>query len=209
MDYLATSKLQVKAVMLGDSRVGKTSLHNRYHLKKWDPNSAATISAVCLKTDLTIDNVNFDFCVWDTAGQEKFRSICPIYYRYAHVALIVFDLTSSSTFEMVKFWVKELRSQGPIGIPIVILANKYDRKDEVETYPQENDLIEYKNSIGADCFYMSALTGYNVDEAFLHAAKIGLKFYQEQQLVSMPQPPKSSTLESTNQAAPQQEKACC
>lgn len=209
MDYLGVQNIQVKGVLLGETLVGKTSLSNRFYSKRWDPITSTTISATCQKTDMNIDGNNFTFCVWDTAGQERFRSISPIYYRGSHVAIIVFDLTNKQSFEMVKSWVKELRSQGPIGIPIVILANKHDLKDKEELYPDQETLIKYKNSIGADCFYVSALSGENVDEAFTLSAKLGLQFYREQQAVSLPQSAQTNLVKAQNQDSAPQNGPCC
>jgi small GTP-binding protein len=184
MDYLGSQKIQVKAVILGETRVGKTSLSERYHMKQFNPITQTTISAGCQRTAMNINGVDFTFCIWDTAGQERFRSISPIYYRGSHVAIVVFDLTAINTVEIARSWVKELRAQGPIGIPIVLLGNKNDMKDEI-TVP--DTVIEgLSKSIGADFFKVSALSGENVDESFTHAATLGLNFYREQQHISMP-----------------------
>lgn len=195
MDYLGSQKIQVKAVILGETRVGKTSLSERFHMKQFNPISQTTISAGCQRTDMNMDGTDFTFCIWDTAGQERFRSISPIYYRGSHVAIIVFDLTDAKTVDVARSWVKELRSQGPIGIPIVLLGNKNDMRDEI-TVP-DTAIDELRKSIGADFYKVSALTGENVDESFKYAAKLGLNFYREQQQISMPMgemsPPKPNT----------------
>ena len=183
MDYL-NQQLQVKAVILGETRVGKTSLSERFHQKKWNPLTQTTISAACQRTEMTIDGINFTFCIWDTAGQERFRSISPIYYRGSHVAIVVLDLTNLESVEIARSWVKELRSQGPIGVPIVLLGNKNDMKDEITVPDTVTD--ELSKSIGADFYKVSALTGENVEESFLHAAKLGLNFYRDQQQLSLP-----------------------
>ena len=184
MNYINNSQINVKSVILGETRVGKTSLSNRYFTKNWNPLTNTTISASCQKIDLNIDNLNFTFCLWDTAGQERFRSISPIYYRGSHVAIVVFDLTFLDSIKIAKSWINELRKQGPIGVPIVILGNKSDLKEEIVV--SEETIKELSNSIGADYFEVSALNGKNVEESFLHAANLGLKYYKDQQQLSMP-----------------------
>lgn len=74
--------------------------------------------------------------MWDTAGQEKYKSIAPIYYRGnekshadADVALLVYDITSKNSFDVMKNWVKELKSEGPKDITMAVVGNKTDKVD--------------------------------------------------------------------------------
>ena len=203
MSYLGNQQIQVKAVILGETKVGKTSLCDRFHKKQWSPITQTTISAGCQRSVMKINGIDFTFCVWDTAGQERFRSISPIYYRGSHVAIIVLDLTDLNTVDVAKSWVKELRSQGSIGVPIVLLGNKNDMKDSITVPDSITD--ELRKNIGSDFFKVSALTGENVEESFMHAAKLGLEFYREQQQISMPM----VTYPSPKVPTPNNEKKCC
>lgn len=173
-----SNTITLKAVLLGESKVGKTSLCSRYVSGEWDSNSAATISASCFNKDLTIDDNKIKFYIWDTAGQEQFRSISPIYYRSAHVAILVFDLTSIPTMEVANYWMNELKSNGPTGVPLVAIANKSDLKmlRQITTA----DAKAFADSIGAEYFECSALSGENVEEAFQFAAKSALDYYKSQ-----------------------------
>ena len=173
-----TNNITLKAVLLGESRVGKTSLCSRYVSEEWDSNSQPTISASCFSKDLMIDDTKVKFYIWDTAGQEQFRSISPIYYRLAHVAILVFDLTSLPTLEVANFWVNELRTNGPPGVPLIAIANKSDLKmlRQIPTL----DAKLFAESKGATFFECSALNGDNVNEAFEAAARIALDFYKSQ-----------------------------
>lgn len=65
--------------------------------------------------------------MWDTAGQERYRSIAPIYYKQAHIALCVYDITSSNSFESMKKWISDIKTNGPADINIMIIGNKIDR----------------------------------------------------------------------------------
>ena len=205
MDYL-NQQIQVKGVILGESKVGKTSLNERFHKKSWNPLVQTTISAGCQRTQLEIDGTSFIFSIWDTAGQERFRSISPIYYRGSHVAIIVIDLTSLHSVEVARSWVKELRAQGPIGVPIILLGNKNDMKDAITVADTITD--DLSKSIGADYFKVSALTGENVQESFMHAAKLGLDFYRQQQAISSHGEP---AFQAKQEPTPQnnQGKRCC
>ncbi|OHT04516.1 Ras-related protein Rab-31 [Tritrichomonas foetus] len=168
------NQVVVKGVVVGDTEVGKTSLCNRFYLKKWDPLTATTISASCVRTEVQIEDEKVLFCIWDTAGQEKFRSISPLYYRGAHVAMLVLDLTSKESLDVASSWVEELKTQGPVNLPLIIFGNKCDLSDRIEISTQAAE--EFAKSKGAEYVEVSALTGKNVDSAFIKAANYGYQF---------------------------------
>ena len=139
------------------------------------------------------------FYVWDTAGQEQFRSISPIYYRSSHVAIIVFDVTSLPSLEVCNFWVNELKENGPTDVPIIVAANKSD----LEMFRQISveDCQAFADSIGAKLFETSAVTGKGVNELFDTAFRMGYKFSKSQK-----NQPKT---ESALQQPKDDEKSCC
>jgi len=106
--------------------------------------------------------------LWDTAGQERFRSLAPMYYRGAAAALLVYDVTSEESFQKVKEWVKELRTNIYEDIILAIVGNQVDR-----TYRQVEraEAEEYAHSIGALCFETSAKTNKGIEEMFVEMAK--------------------------------------
>ena len=167
----------IKAVILGNTEVGKTSLCTRFYLKKWDPLTAPTISATCVRSDIEIDNRIIQFCIWDTAGQERFKSITPLYYRNAHVAIIVVDLTVSQSLDIASQWINELKNNGPADIPFLIFGNKSDLKDRIAV--DNKAMEEFASNYESQYFQVSALAGTKVDEAFRRAAAIGLEFYEK------------------------------
>ena len=177
MNYNQSSSPVIKAVLLGNTEVGKTSLCSRFCQKSFDQNSAPTISASCSRTEVIVNNNAITFCIWDTAGQERFRSISPIYYRGAHVAIIVLSLIELQTIEVASSWYQELKRQATPGIPIVIIGNKVDLTDRrvIST--------EIASSFAQECnapyFETSALTGENVDAAFKKAAELAYQFSKE------------------------------
>lgn len=204
MNFKSNNQITVKGVILGDTQVGKTSLSHRYFTKSWNPITSTTISSNCQKVEMVIEGTPFTFGFWDTAGQERFRSISPIYYRGCHVAMIVFDLTNSESIKTAKSWVQELRRQGPIGVPLVLLGNKDDLVKERAL--SDESIKEFVQSIGADYFDVSALSGKNVNEAFDHAASLGFRYYRDQQQLSMSVNDVNPT---TSPHEEKQEKSCC
>ncbi|KAJ3688316.1 hypothetical protein LUZ61_017480 [Rhynchospora tenuis] len=164
-----SNNLSFKLVLLGDGRVGKTSLVVRYINNVFSEKQEATIQASYLTKRLVIDGVPVTLSIWDTAGQERFHALGPIYYRDADAALLVYDMTNSETFNRVTKWVKELQQMAPPDIIMTIAANKSDllRSKKINIQDAES----YATSIGARLFVASAKTGVGIDEMFLDIAK--------------------------------------
>lgn len=158
-----------KVVTLGEGRVGKTSLTLKFVRDTFADNQESTLKANFLTKDLNLDGVPVRLNIWDTAGQEKFRSIASNYYRQARGALIVYDITDKSSFARVVEWVKELNQQGEPDICIAIVGNKCDRESDRQITKQE--ATEYARRIGALHFNTSAKTGKNVEEVFQELSK--------------------------------------
>uniref|UniRef100_A0A1D1Z218 Ras-related protein Rab-21 n=1 Tax=Anthurium amnicola TaxID=1678845 RepID=A0A1D1Z218_9ARAE len=104
----------------------------------------------------------------DTAGQERFHALGPIYYRDADAALLVYDITDNDTFVRVRKWVKELQQMASKNIIMAIAANKSDLIRSKKFDLQEAE--SYAASIGARLFVTSAKFGTGIDEVFLHIA---------------------------------------
>ena len=103
--------------------------------------------------------------IWDTGGQERFRSMSSLYYRDTAGAILVYDCTDPSSFESVKYWVDELRSKGPANVVIAVAGNKADSSAEKKKvdggaarhYCDENNMLFFETS---------ALSGDNVSQLF-------------------------------------------
>lgn len=89
---------QYKLVLLGESAVGKSSLVLRFVRNTFSPNQESTIGAAFLTQTLTQDDQTLKFEIWDTAGQERYHSLAPMYYRGAHAAVVVYDITNSVNY---------------------------------------------------------------------------------------------------------------
>tara|TARA_B110001452_G_scaffold258005_1_gene252749 strand:- start:701 stop:1210 length:510 start_codon:yes stop_codon:yes gene_type:complete len=103
------SRVQAKVVMLGEGRVGKTSLVLRFCKDTFSDSQPPTIQASFLDKPMTVGDKRVNLAIWDTAGQERFHALGPIYYRDADAALLVYDITDPDSFTKVQTWVKELR----------------------------------------------------------------------------------------------------
>eukprot|EP00956_Cyclotella_meneghiniana_P028729 scaffold67766_cov52-Cyclotella_meneghiniana.AAC.10 len=171
-----------KVVLLGEGRVGKTSIMLRYAENSYLEGRTPTLQASYVDKHVIVDERMSSsstmkksssssreayLSIWDTAGQERFHSLGPIYYRNANGAILVYDITDTSTFSRVQKWVKELRRM--VGdhntICLIIVGNKSDlsRQRAVD----EKDASAYAKSVNANFMEVSAKTGHMVEDIFL------------------------------------------
>lgn len=156
-----------KVVLLGEGCVGKTSIALRYIEDKFNDKHVSTeptMQASYLKKKLNINGKKINLAIWDTAGQEKFHSLGPIYYRMSNGAILVYDITDKESFQKVKNWVKELKKMLGSDICLVIAGNKFDL--ERERNVSSNEAEEYAKQVGATHFNTSAKLNQNVEEVF-------------------------------------------
>ncbi len=156
-------------------RVGKTSILSKYIHNKFNDKEDMTVNSCYFEKELTYNGENFTFCIWDTAGQEKFNALTPIYYRDAKGAILVYDITLSDTFKRVKKWVEELKAFNKDTV-IAIAGNKVDlKKFDID----KDEIDEYCLNENAKHFYTSAKTGEGLDEIFTHITKVIAENHQE------------------------------
>ena len=116
--------IKSKVVVLGDSGVGKSSILNRVKFNNFKEKMDSTIGCEFFAHDLFINNVNIKLLLWDTAGQEIFRSFTPNFLRGAKIIIIVFDLSNENTITNIDTWILEAMKQNTS--KIIIVGNKYD-----------------------------------------------------------------------------------
>lgn len=160
-----TKPREVKVVLLGDTGVGKSSLVLRFVTNNFKPYSESTIGASFMSKMITVNSKPLKFQIWDTAGQEKYHSLAPMYYRGAAAAIIVYDITRANTFKTLKNWVEELQSKGPKDIAIAIAGNKADLEEQREV--DKGMASAYADEIGAMYLETSAKDDTNVQDIFV------------------------------------------
>lgn len=156
---------EIKLCLLGDSGVGKSSIVQRFVCDTYQDAVPPTIGASFMSKTLTVGDKSYKFQIWDTAGQEKYRGLAPMYYRGAAAAIVVYDITSQITFKKVKDWVHELKQHGPENIVIAIAGNKNDLEDLREITVKQG--TDYAKEIGAVFCETSAKTAENIKELFV------------------------------------------
>jgi len=153
-----------KMVILGDSSVGKSSIVSRLLQNRFNENIQHTIGASYTIYNKIINDTTIRFEIWDTAGQEKYNAITPLYYRKANIAIFVYDLTDTNTFEKAKQWVDEIKHNNETSL-YVFVANKYDIiNDENHHLIKEGHLYAENNNMMF--FIASAKTGKNISTIF-------------------------------------------
>ena len=120
----------LKVVVLGEARVGKTSITLRFVKNEFDKEQDSTIDASFLGKKVTVGERNVMLNIWDTAGQEKYHALAKNYYQGASGAILVYDVTDVDSFEKAKSWYLELRKYIGKTAPILIAGNKSDKMDK-------------------------------------------------------------------------------
>ncbi|MHA2502337.1 MAG: GTP-binding protein [Candidatus Kariarchaeaceae archaeon] len=162
-----------KIVLLGDGAVGKTALRHRYLGEGFKQSYSMTIGADFAVKRVNLDGEEIVAQIWDLAGQIRFQSVREVYYQGATGALLVFDITRSTTFESVPNWITELMENNKNKVvPMVLIGNKSDLRESADgaiTYEQGKDyaqsLSDWSN-VEVPYVETSALSGDNVESAF-------------------------------------------
>src|SRR3989338_2275752 len=158
-------KNKIKIVMLGEGRVGKTSLLTRFLTNTFDENQESTLEAkMHSNVKMEVGGSLFDVALWDTAGQERFRALGPIYYRDADGAVLTYDITDKDSFSRVRVWLRELHQVVGDGISIIVVGNKCDLERERKVTKKEAE--DWCSEHGAQHILASAKLNLRVSDAY-------------------------------------------
>ncbi|CDQ76950.1 unnamed protein product [Oncorhynchus mykiss] len=159
-----------KVMLLGDSAVGKTCVLVRFKDGAFlGGNFIATVGIDFRNKVVTVDNAKVKLQIWDTAGQERFRSVTHAYYRDAQALLLLYDITSKSSFDNIRAWLTEIHEYAQKDVVIMLLGNKTDMAGERVIKREEGEKLA--KEYGVPFMETSAKTGVNVELAFLAVAK--------------------------------------
>jgi len=149
--------------------VGKSCLLLQFTDKRFQPVHDLTIGVEFGARMITIDQRAIKLQIWDTAGQESFRSITRSYYRGAAGALLVYDITRRDTFNHLTRWLEEARQNANSSMVIMLIGNKSDLDHRRQVSHEEGE--KFAKDHGLIFLETSAKTAANVEEAFIHTAQ--------------------------------------
>jgi len=163
--------LTFKIIIIGDAGVGKSCLTNQAIKNTFDDSYSATVGFEFVSFNLKLDDKSVKLQIWDTCGQEIYRSLISSFYRNATLAMIVYAIDSRESFSHLDAWLKDVHLLSNPDIKLFLIGNKtdleYDRVvkfQEAENYANEHGFHYVKET--------SAKSGFNAKEVFIQAAKI-------------------------------------
>lgn len=193
-----------KVVFVGAAGVGKTSLINRYCLNTFSEDTMATIGVSFFSRRVQVEKTEITLLIWDTAGEERFRSVAPSLLRGADGLVIVYDVTRPASLSEVDFYFKMFLDMVKLQhnkLPILLLGNKCDVDCELEAKVNEDEVQNWlrKRNVTMTA-NVSAKTGENVDEAMFKLAQCVALNYADKT-------PRSGPTLTINSGTPN--KKCC
>ena len=153
-----------KLIFLGDQGTGKSSILNRFINDKFEENYQATIGLDFNSKNVKIDNQDVRLLLYDTAGQEKFRSLIPMYTRDANIILLVYDVTRGDSFAHIPDWIKDISNVNKDEVIFCVVGNKIDLTEQRVVTREEGAKFASEN--GYIFEEVSAKTGDNFSSLF-------------------------------------------
>ncbi|XP_068029482.1 ras-related protein Rab-44 isoform X3 [Anomalospiza imberbis] len=183
-------------LFIGDSHVGKTSFLYRLHADAFNPHLTATVGLDYQIKTLVVDNERFALRLWDSAGQERYRSMTKQFFRKADGVVLMYDITSEYSFSDVRYWLSCIQEGAEDGVAVLLLGNKTDCAAQRQVPTKEGECLAKEHQL---MFYeCSAASGHNVFESMVSFTRL-LKVREDELKNKAEEVPK----------APQKKKGCC
>ena len=166
---------EVKIITLGDSRVGKSSLIMKFIDNRFTINYLSTIGFDLKHKLIKLDNgQQVKLIIYDTAGQERFKSIAANYIKKANGILLIYDISEKITFNNLENWMEDIKEENDEKMPIVLIGNKCDLRDEKKEEKKGEKEPEKEEKEEKD----PKKVGVTIEEGQSLAEKFNLKFYE-------------------------------
>ena len=158
--------ISIKITLLGNCGVGKSSIIQRYTSNSFQEDYNSTNGGSYSQKSISIDDTLYQLDIWDTAGQEKYRSLGKNFYKEAYIVILVYDITREDSLDGIKtIWYPDLQQFGEKCKILALVGNKCDRYEEENTVNEE-EARAYAKEINANFFIVSAKNGDNIKNLF-------------------------------------------
>ena len=206
--------LSFKIIVIGDSGVGKSCLTNRATTNLFEETYSATVGFEFLSFNVKINDKVVKLQIWDTCGQELYRSLITNFYRNSSLAIIVYAINSKDSFDNIEIWLRELRTHSNPDAKVFLIGNKIDLENERKITKEQGENYAKTNKL--DLFIeSSAKTGFNSKKIFIKAAKmlydehLKYKDVEENINANTESQPDQKKLEVMKQQENKKSKGCC
>lgn len=162
----------VKILLLGDSGVGKTCMMMKFTESTFDSNFITTIGIDYKYKVVNIEGKPIRLEIWDSAGQERFRSITSSYLRGAHGILLCYDISDVNSFYHIEDWLNQIAEYSDVNVNKLLVGNKCDKELQRHVTTQDGETLA--QSHGMQFIEVSAMTGKNIDKCFTTITKMVL-----------------------------------
>ena len=163
--------LSFKLIIIGDSGVGKSCLSSRATKNTFNSMYSPTIGFDFMTFYINIEDLDVKLQIWDTCGQEVYRSLISSFYHNSSLALLVYSIENKNSFKNLESWINEVKTNGNPDINLFLIGNKVDLEDErviskemAEEFAKNNNIHLFMET--------SAKTGFNAQNVFIEAAKL-------------------------------------
>ena len=156
---------KLKILTLGNRDVGKSCFISRYTENKFQETYLMTVGFDVKTKDIVLNNKNYKIAMYDTAGQERFKSMAYNVIKNSDGIILIFSITNQDSFDAIAEWMKNIRDAKPKEFPVVLLGNKIDLEDQRVISKQEGEELAQKYELS---FYeTSNKTGENIEKSCL------------------------------------------
>ena len=159
-------EIKYKLIVIGDENVGKTSILNRFKNNLFSPEYEPTVGLDFQSIPILIDDQSVTLLLYDTAGQEKFKSLIPLYTNEANIILLIYDISNKDSFDNIGKWFDSLNNINKEEVIFALVGNKSDldfnrkvSKEEAQSYANEHHYVFQE---------VSAMSGEGIQELFMN-----------------------------------------
>ena len=194
---------KIKIMIIGESKIGKTSLISRYCNNEFYGAYLSTIGIDFQIKNIMLNNKKIRLQIWDTAGEERYRNIAKNYFQSSDGFIVVYDISNSDSFDKLDNWIEQIKNNSQEKSKMILFGNKSDLEDIRQVSKEEGEEYARKNNLSF--FEVSAKEGTNVQEGFEFFVKEILNSFSPNENYKK----RKSKMLSTPIQLPKKKRSCC